>query len=175
MRRLRATKKAAASVPVTGDGEASHSVTSSVTSSVTVTAEKEGESENSGISILNLESVAAREDARVHEGLSESDSDVPSGAARPLAPAFPSENVVKLSDSTAAKNVEKKAKLKAKLKALRRQKVMRFVGMTFGKDETERRMNGLLGCDEAHDEQWWLDHCDAERIAANWDDKRRTA
>jgi hypothetical protein len=55
-------------------------------------SEKEGESENNGVSIINLESVTAREGARMHEGVFESDPDVPSGAARPLATAVASED-----------------------------------------------------------------------------------
>jgi hypothetical protein len=54
--------------------------------------EEEGESENNRVSAISLESVTAREGARVHEGLSESDPDVPSGAARPLAAAAASED-----------------------------------------------------------------------------------
>jgi hypothetical protein len=174
MRRWRAAKKAAPSV------------TSSVTSSVTVTTDKEGESENNGVSIINLESVTAREGARVHEGLSESDPDVPSGAARPLAPVFkkrddssgrdaplgepqPSENVVKLSDSAAAKNAEHEAKLKARRKAQRQQKVMRFIGATYAGEE-QRRLEGMMGYDTEHDAQWWFDHLDREMKRANWDD-----
>jgi hypothetical protein len=132
--------------------QASPSVTSGVTESVTVTVEEEGE--------------ALREREQV---LKEGDDSC--GRAAPLSKPQPSENIVKLSDSAATQ----KAKLKAKKKDLRRHKVVRFVCMTFEGDERERRMNGLQGYDEAHDMQWWLDHCDAERIAANWDDKRRTA
>jgi hypothetical protein len=54
--------------------------------------EEEGESQNNRVSATSLESVTAREGARVHERLSESDPDVPSGAARPLATAVASED-----------------------------------------------------------------------------------
>jgi len=95
----------------------------------------------------------------------------PSGRDAPLGEPPPSEKVVNLSNSDAAQ----RAQLKAKKKALRRHKVIRFVCTTYQDDELKRRMNGLQGYDEAHDEQWWFDHCDGEMKLANWDDKRRAA
>jgi hypothetical protein len=59
--------------------------------------------------------------------------------------------------------------LAAKKRELHRQKVMRFVIASFTDDDRKQRVNGLCGFDPAHDEQWWLDTCDAERQLANWD------
>jgi hypothetical protein len=56
-----------------------------------------------------------------------------------------------------------------------RQKNIRYVKATCEGEERERRLAGLVGYDEAHDAQWWLDHIDADRRAANWDDKRGAA
>jgi hypothetical protein len=169
-RRCRARKAEARKAedlnPETHDaGGASHAspsvtpgVTEGVTCHVTVTVEEEGE--------------ALREREQVlKKGDNSSGRDAPLGE-----PQQPSENVVRLSDSDAAK----KAALKTKLKEERRSKVMRFIVARYTDEECHRRMNGMLGLDPdpMHDEQWWFDRCDEERTRANWDDvsdRRRRA
>jgi len=127
------------------------SVTSGVTCHVTVTVEEE-------------EGEALRERKQVFKkGDNSSGRDAPLGE-----PQQPSENVVRLSDSDAAK----KAALRAELKGERWNKVIRFIHATYADEEHRRRMHGMLGLDTTHDEQWWFDHCDAEMRRANWDDVR---
>lgn len=86
------------------------------------------------------------------------------GRDAPLVQAEPT-NVVDFRDSVGPK-------LKAQKKQLRREKVMRFINATYSGEEQWRRMNGMWGGDPVHDEQWWFDHCDTERIVAGWDDVR---
>src|SRR5262249_53191312 len=126
------------------------SVTSGVTEGVTVTVEEEGEALRDKSQILKKE-------------VGSSGRDAPPGELPP------SEKVFNLSNSNAAQRAQLKAKLKAKLKAQCRQKNIRYVKATCEGEEREHRLIGLVGCDEAHDAQWWLDHIDAERLAANWD------
>ena len=38
-----------------------------------------------------------------------------------------------------------------------------------------RRLYGLQGCDDAHDDRWWFDHLDAEMKARNWNGCRDRA
>ncbi len=62
--------------------------------------------------------------------------------------------------------------LKAKMKELRRMKVMRFISATYSGEELARRWTGMVGADPVRDEQWWFDKCDAEMRLAKWDDMR---
>jgi hypothetical protein len=62
--------------------------------------------------------------------------------------------------------------LKAKKKEMRRAKVMRFINARYSGEDHRVRMEGMWGADPVHDEQWWFDKCDAERLLANWDDVR---
>jgi hypothetical protein len=95
----------------------------------------------------------------------------PSGRDAPLGEPPPSEKIVSLSNSDAAQ----RARLKAKLKAQRRHMIMGYLQATCPGDEVARRVAGMQGFDEAHDAQWWFDHCDAEMIAANWNGCRDRA
>jgi hypothetical protein len=128
-------------------------------SSITFAAEEEGESQRIPESVSNSESVAAR------EGSFETDEGIPFGRDAPLEQP-PESNVVQITASPAA------AAMKAKKKELRRQKVIRFINATRGGEDQRVRLEGMFGCDPIHDDQWWFDKCDAERLLAKWDDVR---
>jgi len=60
------------------------------------------------------------------------------------------------------------APLKAKRKEMLRHKLMRFAQATKPEPEATACFLGLMGEDQHHDAQWWLDNLDRQMRAANW-------
>ncbi len=86
--------------------------------------------------------------------------DAPFGAT-----AAPASNIVKLSDALGPVMKENK-------KAMRRQKVIRFINATYAGQDLQLRIEGMMGLDPEKSDQWWFDHIDGEMKRADWDDMR---
>ena len=52
------------------------------------------------------------------------------------------------------------------------QKLMRFANATMRSRDRSAAINGLMGEDQTHDAQWWLDSLDRKMRAQGWDDTR---
>lgn len=52
------------------------------------------------------------------------------------------------------------------------QKLMRFANATMRSRDRSAAINGLMGEDQTHDAQWWLDSLDRKMRATGWDDQR---
>lgn len=60
--------------------------------------------------------------------------------------------------------------LKRQRKELLRQKIMRFVNATMHDTDRHAAHVGLMGEDQQHSAQWWLDRLDEQMRAQRWDD-----
>jgi hypothetical protein len=60
------------------------------------------------------------------------------------------------------------APLNARRKEMLRQKLMRFAQATKPEPEATACFLGLMGEDQQHDAQWWLDNLDRQMRAVNW-------
>jgi hypothetical protein len=60
--------------------------------------------------------------------------------------------------------------LKQHRKELLRQKLMRFVQATKAPGDVSAAFLGLMGEDEHHSAQWWLDNLDMQMRGAKWSD-----
>lgn len=137
-------------------------------SCVTSSAEEEGVAQRiESSNTTTTELLAAREGDKGDKGDS-------FGRKAPFGDAEPPSNVFVLPTGEQVFRVLEGPAIKAHRKELRRQKVMRFIKATSSGGDLERRIEGMLGLDGVHDEQWWFDKCDAERRLANWDDMRET-
>jgi hypothetical protein len=147
-------------LPIEGGQEASpkppsqashpHPVTDPVTEGVTVTTEEEGESQRIQDSFLkNTKGESCGRDAPLEVA-------EPANQNRPRKPS-------------------QDPWVKAQKKEMRRQKVLRFITAHYTGAELTRYLDGMVGCDPEHDEQWWFDHVDDERRRIGWDDTRDIA
>lgn len=98
----------------------------------------------------------------------------PCGRAAPLGNPLPSSALLR-EPSPANVVIDLAAEAAAdatRRKELRRQKVLRYLLSTRAGGELAACIDGMMGFDPAHDEQWWFDKFDAERVSRGWDDKR---
>jgi uncharacterized protein YdaU (DUF1376 family) len=64
-------------------------------------------------------------------------------------------------------------KPREKIKEQLRSKLMRYCNAKLSGEERSAAIMGLMGEDDAHDAQWWLDTVDKQRKREGWDDTRK--